>query len=192
MRFRSSRYFFEPTHTRAGGNIAAPPCPGQAPGSGAGSRSETAEHMSSSLSLGFFSSVMSPRPLTTWAAPAPRPAPPPNLGLARRCREERKDLLPGPLASATRTRRAAARAFALSADFPGRRRSRPFPLAVHSRGENRPRERLAHPLSSLEDIVPGVFSRVLLLRCLQSGLSSLMSDPGFMAPQPSVRLPPAL
>lgn len=192
MRFRSSRFFFEPTHTRAGGNIAAPPCPGQAPGSGAGSRSETAEHMSSSLSLGFFSSVMSPRPLTTWAAPAPRPAPPPNLGLARRCREERKDLLPGPFASATWTRRVAARAFALSADFPGRRRSRPFPLAVHSRGENGPRERLAHPLSSLGDMVPGVFSRVLLLRCLQSGLSSLMSDPEFMAPQPSVRLPPAL
>lgn len=170
-------------HTRAlAGTSLLPPAPGRPPGLGP-DREVKPLSTCLLLSLGFFSSIMSPRPLTTWAAPAPRPAPPPNLGLARRCREERKDLLPRPLASATRTRRAAARAFALSADFPGRRRSR---------GENRPRERLAHPLSSLGDMVPGVFSRVLLLRCLQSGLSSLMSDPEFMAPQPSVRLPPAL
>lgn len=179
-------------HTRAlAGTSLLLAAPGRPPGLGP-DREVKPPSTCLLLSLGFFSSIMSPRPLTTWAAPAPRPAPPPNLGLARRCREERKDLLPGPLASATWTRRAAARAFALSADFPGRRRSRPFPLAVHSRGENGPRERLAHPLSSLGDMVPGVFSRVLLLRCLQSGLSSLMSDPGFMAPQPSVRLPPAL
>lgn len=179
-------------HTRAlAGTLLLLAAPGRPPGLGP-DREVKPPSTCLLLSRVFLIRNVAPPLDTTWAAPAPRPAPPPNLGLARRCREERKDLLPGPLASATWTRRAAARAFALSADFPGRRRSRPFPLAVHSRGENGPRERLAHPLSSLGDMVPGVFSRVLLLRCLQSGLSSLMSDPEFMAPQPSVRLPPAL
>lgn len=97
-------------HTRAlAGTSLLPPAPGRPPGLGP-DREVKPLSTCLLLSLGFFSSIMSPRPLTTWAAPAPRPAPPPNLGLARRCREERKDLLPGPLASATWTRRAAARA----------------------------------------------------------------------------------